>query len=74
MSPGNFGMLYLKKNCDGCKALEKGKCVLGYAVTTIPASLCLPGDSMRAPEEPCLKPRTYERLTELQTESESRNG
>jgi hypothetical protein len=72
--PGNRGMSYMKKDCCECRALQQGKCVLGYVISPMPKSLCLPGENLYTPTEPCPKPRTYERLNKLLSEAKARNG
>jgi len=66
-------MTYLKKDCCGCRALQEGKCVLGYSVLVeVPEEHR--HQAFYVPTEPCSKPRTYERLNELLSEVEARNG
>lgn len=77
MSPGNLGMLYQKKDCNGCKAISKGKCVLGYAVERKDIGADSDDDQPTimgyAPTEPCPKPRTMRKLNDLLSQAEAAN-
>jgi hypothetical protein len=64
--PGNRGMTYMKKDCNGCKAIKGSHtCMLGYSVQRLDMGEGHPRDNEWAPTEPCPKPRTYERLNDL---------
>ncbi len=68
--PGNRGMTYLKKDCNQCRALQRGKCVLGFSMDLcVEPFLPSSGNTTYVPQEPCPKPRTYKRLDELKSEA-----
>jgi len=54
----------MKADCNGCKALQQGMCVLGYKIILE----CPDDDCYYVPTEQCLKPRTHKRLKEIQEE------
>ena len=60
--PGNKGMTYQKKDCEGCKALRNGYCCLGYGIVIDSQ------DPLQLPEPvvPCPKPRTKRKLRAIQ--------
>ncbi len=63
--PSHKGQLYQKANCNGCKALQECKCVLGYPIILErPEPVSSPSYSYYVPAEQCPKPRTYAKLNE----------
>jgi hypothetical protein len=68
--PNHKGAIYQKKSCCGCKAMSKGKCVLGYGIERQVIGGRATDDlrAYYAPTEPCPKPRTQKRLDELKSE------
>ena len=64
--PPHKGQLYMKADCNGCKALQEGKCVLGYGILLErPEPISNPGFSFYVPTEQCPKPRTHIKLNEI---------
>lgn len=60
--PGNLGMLYQKKDCNGCKAIHGGKCLLGFKNLFERPDRYNSAINYYIPTEPCSKPRTIAAL------------
>lgn len=64
--PSHKGQVYMKADCNGCKALQECKCILGYPITLVrPEPTTSPSYSYYVPMKQCPKPRNHEKLNEL---------
>lgn len=63
--PNHKGAIYLKANCDGCKALQNGECVLGFKTLFNQPDRYNSAIQFYAPMDPCPKPRTLKKLREI---------
>lgn len=57
----------LKKNCNGCRAIDGTKCDIGYKTENIYYKSILLGCK---PIEPCPKPKTYKEYFNLINQSQ----
>lgn len=63
--PSHKGQIYQKKDCNGCKALQERKCVLGYRILLERSEVSGGIGSFFVPVQQCPKPRTHAKLGEL---------
>jgi len=68
--PNRKGKVYMKANCEGCRALQKGKCVLGHKILWEDIGEDFRGDQPSVmgyiPMDICPKPRTVKKLRKIQ--------